>query len=165
LTEPVSRAQDHDAFMAMLVGFNRQRVKSLDEMVREQAVLTNPDETYRALIAARSESSKVHVPEIDIREEKFRARISAAKIPFLKAIQAVLNEFKAYWPVSERFIHYKLLNNPPLTHASKPHSQYKNDHASSKKLSELATRARIEGIIPEDAIEDPTRPTTLWRVF
>ncbi len=92
-----------------------------------------------------------------------RAAISDAKQPFLDAILKILNELKDYWPVSERQIHYNLLNDPPLKHASKPDSGYRNDHESAKSLSDLATRARLEGLIPAGAIGDETRPVTLWK--
>lgn len=66
--------------------------------------------------------------------------------------------------MSERQIHYNLLNDPPLVHASKPDSRYRNDHNSAKQLSDLVTRARLEGTIPEDAVCDETRPVTTWNI-
>jgi hypothetical protein len=55
-----------------------------------------------------------------------------------------------------------LLNDPPLKRAKKPDSIYANDMASYKALVDLVTRARLEGVIPFEAIDDPTRPVTVW---
>ena len=66
--------------------------------------------------------------------------------------------YRNYWPLSDRLIHYQLLNNPPLIHASKPGSTYRNDQRSYKALTELLTRARIARNIPFKAIHDPTKP-------
>lgn len=65
---------------------------------------------------------------------------------------------------ADRQIHYGLLNNPPLKHASKPDSTYGNDLASYKSLVDLLTRARLDGTIPFDAITDETRPVDVWSV-
>jgi hypothetical protein len=68
-------------------------------------------------------------------------------------------------PLSDRAIHYALLNDPPLKHASKPKSVYDNTKQSYNALTELLTRARIAGQIPMNAICDETRPVTVWSVF
>jgi hypothetical protein len=83
-------------------------------------------------------------------------------MPMLRAILKVLDDLKDDLPLSERQIHYNLLNDPPLKHASKPGSTYCNDAASANKLSDLCTRGRIEGLIPWDAIDDETRPVVEW---
>jgi hypothetical protein len=72
---------------------------------------------------------------------------------------------RQYWPLSDRRIHYSLLNDPPLRHAGKPDSVYANDKASYKALVELLTRGRLAGKIPWTAIADTTRPVTNWQVF
>ena len=56
------------------------------------------------------------------------------------------------------------MNDPPLIHASKPKSRYKNDKKSYNALTELLTRARLAGLIPFDVIADETRPVETWRV-
>ena len=66
--------------------------------------------------------------------------------------------------MSLRQIHYALLNDPPLCHASKPKSHYRNDRQSYAKLSDLLIRARLEGHAPLNAIDDETRRITLWDV-
>ena len=82
----------------------------------------------------------------------------------LNAVIGILNDYREHWPLSDRQIHYALLNDPPLTHASKPDSLYRNDKLSYRMLTDLLTRARLEGHIPWSAIHDPTRPVTIWDV-
>jgi hypothetical protein len=125
----------------------------------------DPEGAYQALIAERKLRSRVKIAPLDLQDYKARAEITAAKEPFLEAIIRILNDLREFWPVSERQIHYNLLNEPPLKHASKPNSRYQNDHASARALSELVTRARIAGLIDEDAIDDETRPIVEWRTY
>ncbi len=82
----------------------------------------------------------------------------------LAAIRKIIEERRAFWPLSDRQIHYALLNDPPLVHASKSGSVYRNDRRSYQALTDLLTRARVAGIIPMEVIEDATRPVTVWDV-
>ena len=107
----ISRQDDHDGFVELLREFNRQRVKTFDESLREEIVSADPEEAYVSLLEHRQQ----------------------------------------------------ILNDPPLKHASKPKSRYSNDSNSYSGLTNLMTRARLEEIIPWEAIHDPTRPVTLWR--
>lgn len=160
--EPVRRGDDVDAFVKLLREYNRQRVKTRDERLREAIVDVDPDEAYGSLIAHRRQRAAVTVAPIDIGARRKRCRITGAKFPFLSAIQTVVEDLRDFWPVSVRQIHYGLLNAPPLTHASKPSSTYRNDKHSYKSLCELVTRARLIDEVPMDAIDDETRPTTLY---
>ena len=155
---------DHDRFMQLLRECNRQRFKSFDEKLREEIVSADPAVAYQSLIEHRRNHSSLISDSFDIRAEKKRAQISAAKRPFLTAIKRIIKDRKAFWPLSDRQIHYALLNDPPLTHASKRDSAYRNDAKSYGKLTELLTRARVVGSIPMDVISDPTRPVTVWNV-
>jgi hypothetical protein len=94
-----------------------------------------------------------------------RKRISTAKKPFLDAILEVLQAQKRFWPLTDRGIHYGLLNAPPLIHAAKPESRYGNNQKSYRALCELLTRARLAGAISFDVICDPTRPVEAWGFF
>jgi len=156
---------DHDQFMRLLRQCNLQRVKSFDETLREEALSANPEVAYQSLIEQRQERSQLDLETLDIRGEKRRSRISKAKLPFLEAIKAIIADRRKYWPLSDRQIHYALLNDPPLIHASKPASIYCNDAKSYKALTELLTRARIAGKISMRVIQDATRPVTLWNVY
>ena len=156
---------DDPRFLPLLRECNRQRVKSIDEVLREEILSANPEDSYTSLLQHRRQAAQVKVEAGVIEGVKHRAVITEAKRPFLDAIQRVLDRLRAYWPLSDRLIHYQLMNAPPLIHASKPHSTYRNNQESYKALTELLTRARIAGIIPFPAIHDPTRPVTTWDVF
>lgn len=160
--EQMCRADDPDGFTRLLRECNRQRVKSFDEKLREELVSTDPDRAYRSLIDFREKQSCVAVETLTIRGRKRRSALSKAKGPFLDAVVRILVEFQAYWPLSDRRIHYALLNDPPLIHASKPHSRYRNTIQSYKALVDLLTRARLAGRISMTAIADETRPVCVW---
>jgi ParB-like nuclease domain len=149
-------------FLTMLTEFNRQRVKSVDEMAREAIISANPDEAHRVLLEHRKQQSRVDAETITIVGTKHRAKITSAKQPMLDAILAILEDRKAFWPLTDRQIHYALLNDPPLVHAKKPQSTYRNTVPCYKATCELLTRARLAGLIPFRAIEDPTRPMHAW---
>ena len=164
----VSRLDRHGAvnprFITLLREYNRQRVKSFDEKLREEAVTADPEVVYQALIEHRQNQSSLNSTGFDLRGVKHRAKITKVKRPFLEAIQTIIKERQKFWPLNDRQIHYSLLNDPPLIHASKPGSTYSNDIKSYKALVELLTRARVAGIIPMHVIQDATRPVTLWDV-
>jgi hypothetical protein len=151
-------------FETLLVECNRQRVKSFDEVVRECLVGDSGDDAYESLLAYRKAVSAVSGEFLEIQGRMKRKRISDAKSPMLRAIIEILDSHRDHWPMIDRSIHYCLLNDPPLRHASKPHSRYQNDKASYKDLTDLLTRARLEGRIPFEAISDPTRTVELWGV-
>jgi hypothetical protein len=152
-------------FLTLLREYNRQRVKSFDEVVREEVLSADPEEAYQALVEHRRQRARVKVDAITIEGRKHRARITDAKRPFLDAILHILEAYRDYWPLSVRQIHYYLLNDPPLIHANKTGSAYRNDKKSYKALDELATRARLCGRLPFEAIHDPTRPVVTWAVY
>ncbi len=166
-TENVSREDDHDRFIILLREFNRQRVKSLGEVLREEVVSCDPEEAYTSLIEYREDQAELdtYTDALEIGGPKQRAKISKAKEPFLSAIQVILKDRRKFWPLSDRQIHYALLNDPPLAHASKPDSTYSNTPQSYKKLTDLLTRARLAGYVPMQAIADTTRPVTTWNVY
>jgi hypothetical protein len=152
-------------FEVLLREFNRQRVKSFDETVRELAIDSSDDgDAYLALVAHRKAKSAVSGESLSIEGTKDRKRISRAKRPMLEAATRIISAQRLYWPLSDRRIHYALLNNPPLRHASKPESRYTNLRQCYNDLTDLLTRARLTGEIPFAAIEDPTRPIAVWDV-
>ena len=162
--ERVNREHEPDRFLKLLREYNRQRKKTFDEQLREEIVSLNSEEVYEALIDHRQAASVVKVDCIALAPATKRSRISKAKMPMLNAIIKIINERQRFWPLSDRTIHYPLLNDPPLRHASKPASRYINDEKSYKDLCDLLTRARLEGYIPFDVIGDETRPFTSWDV-
>ena len=84
-----------DEFLRLLAEYNRQRVKSFDEQLREAIVSVNPTAAYRSLIDHREQKSADALEGADVLyvpDGKERARISEAKQPFLEAVKAVLSE-------------------------------------------------------------------------
>ncbi len=156
--------QGNPDFVRLLRECNRQRTKTLDEQIREEVISIDPNDAHQRLLSYRERASRIRVDTIHLREEKRRAKISPAKRPFLEAVQKIVDELRPYWPLSDRQIHYQLLNDPPLIHAQKPNSRYRNDAKSYKALSELLTRARHTHLIPYEVIADTTRPVTVWSV-
>ncbi len=162
--DPIRRTDDRDRFIARLREHNRQRTKSLSERVCEELISTNPDEAYQSLVDQRRAASRVSVDSMYIEGQMRRCEISDAKIPFLQAVQGVIEEMEEFWPLSARQIHYVLLNDPPLRHAKKPTSVYRNDSKSYKSLVELLTRARLDGSVEMGVVSDETRPVKVWMV-
>jgi hypothetical protein len=164
-----------DEFVKLLAAHNRQRVKTLDVVAREEAVLANPEEPYRVLTEYRARRPDLCAEPLVIDGVTRRARITAAKMPFLQAIRGILDGLRSFWPLTDRQVHYNLLNDPPLKHAGKPEvvhrrgqpfsNRYCNDRPSYKALCELLTRARLAGLVPWEAIEDATRPVCTWDVW
>jgi len=160
----VYRSDNPDAFLVLLREHNRQREKTLDERLREEVVSIDPAEAYQSLIEHREAASRVEGKRLLIGKKRARAEISDAKQPFLRAIIEILEERRDFWPLSDRQVHYALLNEPPLKHASKPDSRYDNTIQSYKSLVDLLTRARLAGDIPMDCLDDETRPVSVWNV-
>ncbi len=160
----VNRNGDRAGFVRLLVECNRQRVKRFDEALREKAITADPETEYANLLAHRIGRSEIHVDTLDLGERKRRTKITKSRMPFLAAVKNVIDELKPYWPLSARQIHYRLLNGPPLTHAGKPVSKYRNDMSSYRKLIRLLDPARRDGLIPHEIIDDDTRPVTTWDV-
>ena len=136
----IRRADDVDKFTVLLREHNRQRDKSHAEKLREEVVTINPDEAVAELHRYRRAQAAIDVAPLEIREKQKRKKISEAKRPLLTAMLKILEERRAYWPVSDRQIHYALLNDQPLKHASKPRSVYRNDNPSYNATTELVTR-------------------------
>jgi ParB-like nuclease family protein len=167
---PISRADDHDAFVKLLVEMNTQRIKSTSEILHESLVKIDPKEAHQKIINERKGQDDArgahNLTAVDPSSNGARCAISRAKNPFLVAVRMILDEQRDYWPLSDRQIHYRLLGpDAPLTHASKPGSKYVNNKSSYRSLTDLLTRGRINGLIPWDAIEDVTRPVSTHRAF
>jgi hypothetical protein len=156
--------RDDPEFEALLVEHNRQRVKGLDEVVREQVITSNPENAYRSLVEYRRAKSAVSGEFLSIEGTKTRKAISSAKWPMLLCMRRIIEEKREFWPLSDREIHYDLLSYPPLRHSCKPDSRYRNDRPCYQDLCDLLTRARLAGEIPFEAIADPTRTVRNWPV-
>jgi len=158
----VHRGKEPDKFLTLLRECNLQREKTRDERLREEIGSIDPDDAYASLIEHRKEASRMHPAPMVIEGKAHRCKISEAKTPMIEAIKRVLEERREFLPLTCRMIHYALLNDPPLKHASKPDSTYGNDPQSYDALTDLLTRARLAGLIPMSSIGDETRPVTIW---
>jgi hypothetical protein len=157
--EPISHRDPR--FEIMLCEHNRQRVKTFDEVVREQVIITNPAEAYRSLIEHRRAGSAVNGEFIRLGEVKRRKVIGRLKRPMLEAIRGFVEGQRPYWAISDREVHYGLLNDPPVRNANKG-NRYTNDLNSYNDTTDMLTRARLEGHIPFYAIGDETRTVCTW---
>ena len=108
-------------FLLMLRECNRQRVKTLDETLREEVVSADPEESYRRLVEYRAQKAAVDVNTISLGAVKRRKRISEAKKPLLDAILSIVRASRDLGKLSVRQIFYQLLNvnPPPRVHAKK----------------------------------------------
>ncbi len=168
-------ASTDEQFVQRLVVANTSREKTLDEVLRETVVCeATAEEAYDELLADRARRARDAVAGasslIDVGAARQRAKISPGRMPFLEAVAAVVESMRQYWPLSDRSIHYQLLNAPPMrwtklsNRGKKPSKRYQNDKESYDDLTRLLTQARFEGLVPFEAIHDPTRPVTQWNV-
>jgi hypothetical protein len=85
--EPIRRSDGEEPedprVLILLREFNRQRVKTFDEIVREEALAINPEEAHRVLVEHRKQRSAVTAELVNIDGVTTRAAITAAKGPFL----------------------------------------------------------------------------------
>lgn len=158
--EPIRRSDDLDAFVRLLATYNKQRVKTFNEKLREAIVGIGASEAYSNLLSYRADAAWITTDSMVLDGYRPRKEITKAKQPMLDAVNLVIEARREFWPLTDRLIHYPLLNDPPLRHASKPDSVYRNDRASYGDLCDLLTRARLAGLIPFEAIADETRPVT-----
>jgi hypothetical protein len=136
--------------------------KTFDELVREKLVDINPAEAIAQIIDDEKERTEPRIELIEIGEKEMKRHgISSDKRGMANAVLEVLRDLAAYLPVSLRAIHYRLLVKTFLRNLTKE-TPYANDLASYKDLSDLATRMRVAGEIPWDAIVDETRPVIKW---
>ncbi|QDU21823.1 ParB N-terminal domain-containing protein [Urbifossiella limnaea] len=157
-------------FVEYLTSFNRQRVKSAQEQVREAVVRTSPDDARNVLLAHRAaEVAREHrrIADTGLRviaptAASRRSVITDQKRPMLDAARAVVEQYRGYWPLTLRQIHYRLLTRNVLRNA-RTKTKYVNTHGCYQDLSDLLSRARVAGDFPWEAMHDPTRPRVEWR--
>jgi hypothetical protein len=138
---------------------NQQREKSPGERIKEKLLTIDPAKAYTTLLKKRVDVLTMKGTDkanVSMGAVKKRARITT--LAFLNAVKKVIQDNKEYWPLTDRRVHYLLLNNPPLRHDKKPESVYVNDKNSYKACTNLLLRARLTADIPWASIEDTTRP-------
>jgi hypothetical protein len=162
-TEPITYKKNKRRFLKMLREANRQRVKKTNEVIQEAIVDSSDHADADRVYMAKVLNAHVDLEAMEIEGEKKRFQIKGNK-PLLDAAVKVINELRDYWPLSDRQIHYKLLNDPSLKNRNKPDSVYRNDASSYHLLTNVLTRGRLFGVIPWESIGDETRPFTQWIV-
>jgi hypothetical protein len=166
---PISRAEEPERFVRLLVAMNTQRIKTTSDLLHETIVKTDPKEAHQQIVNQRLEKARRAgwtLSAIDPNDIGRRDEISAAKQPLLDAVLGILNAQRDYWPLSVRQVHYRLLGpDAPLIHASKPDSRYRNDKASYRAVIDILARGRVAELIPWGAIDDLTRPVELNSAF
>ncbi len=150
-------------FVRLLVSHNVQRVKSRPEMLREAMAQVDTETAYQEIEQYRWKQSQIDMPTVEADARGRRKQISAQKEEMARAAIRIVQENKKFWPLSDRQIHYRLLNEPPLRNSTNPESRFRNDQTSYKDLCNLLTRLRLDHRIPMYAIADPTRPSTVWK--
>lgn len=68
---------------------------------------------------------------------------------YVKRVNAILDDLREYWPVTLRQVYYQLVAGQVI----------ENCEAEYKKLSRTLAKARIDGLVTWDAIEDRARST------
>ncbi len=161
---PITYSKNRKRFIKLLREANRQRVKKVSEFIQEGIVDTSDKGASENLIIEKVRRSLVDIKSFEIEGEKKRFQIKGNR-PLLDVAIKVIDELRDYWPLSDRQIHYKLLNDPPLKNKNNPSSTYRNDAASYHLLTNILTRGRLFGLIPWEAIADETRPFVPWNVY
>lgn len=159
----LKRAHQHE-WHAILSEYNPQRIKSARALLKE-AMLRHTDNPQQLLRSHReSEIENLKASFTEVPGIKNVDPIGERQQEFLEAAIKVVYELQEFWPLQVRQIHYRLLNDPPLTQtakrSSKPpgHWRYANTDNCYTRLTKMLVPARYYGHIPWEAIDDPTRP-------
>jgi hypothetical protein len=169
-----------DEYLQLLRAHNRQREKTADEKVREELLDVEP-EAVEGLYRHRQRALRPQLQDsanmLQIEGSKRRYEISPEKAEHVKYILEVLGERRPYWPLSDRGVHYALLNYAFVRGHYHPRRgdvdwggpprvlPYKNDPQSYKATTDLLVRLRLNETIPWEALTDPTRPVTEFKPF
>ena len=172
---PVRRdSMSKDEYVTMLRKYNLRRPLSVAEQVCEEIIDMNAEDAHRRLCVLRDKS--IHAPErngvatLKIGGRKRRYEISDDKAEHVKYIkQIVFEDRRRYWPLTSRGVHYPLLNfnfirgyywpkRDEPGHGTRQPLRYRNDDGSYDATCDLIMRLRLDGTIPWEAFDDPTRP-------
>ena len=163
---PVSRRPDvrrgDPDFVRLIVSFNSQRVKTIDQQARELTATIDPATAHQRLVESRRRESAVDAVPLDLGAWRGRSEIKGNR-PLADACIRVVGERRSDWPLSDRQIHYLLLNDAPRLHEKK-RGLYRNDKKSYRTLTNILTRLRLSAAIPFSAIADETRPVSICPV-
>lgn len=88
-----------------------------------------------------------------------RGQIGPRRQPLLDAVVELLEQYRGLWPLTVRQVHYRLLPRG-VVRDTRDGKLYVNDPNSYKVLSDVLTIARVHGVVPWEALHDPTRDWT-----
>lgn len=164
------RRSDTKNYHRLLAKYNPQRVKSVASIMAERFLLEKMKDAtgVEPWSEYQERRSKVDARPMVVQGVKSIEPIGERRAEFLEAVKLVIEILKPYWPVTVRTVHYRLLNDPPLTQLTKDRSErwrYRNDLSSYNKTSDLIALARYHGEIPWAAIADMTRETREFHGF
>lgn len=157
----VSYARDRDTFLQLLASYNRQRTKTASEQFREEIVLMSDQPLVRIRHFRRGATTMACDGIVQLRQRKARCEIRD-KLELRAAIIQVVETERKNWPLSDRAIHYRLLNIPGLVRNDKTRIPYENTPKSYDDVTNMLTRLRLDGSISFEAIADETRPVVVW---
>jgi hypothetical protein len=120
------------------------------------------NESCRQVRKFRRDAATTHADGVvDLRRRRPRSAIRD-KLALRAAIIQVVREEERNWPLSDRAVHYRLLNIPGLVRNDKSRVPYDNTPAAYDDVTNMLTRLRLDGSVPFEAIADETRPVTVW---
>jgi hypothetical protein len=164
----VSRADASD-YHRLLTEYNPQRIKSVAAVLSEALLKSSDDgDNGRSWADYHDAKRKPDMKLMQVKGEKPAEPVGPRQQEFLQAAQKVIQDLRQFWPLSVRQVHYKLLNNPPLTQTTKKANErwrYRNDLASYSKLSSLLVSARYDGSVPWNSIDDATRESKTYHHY
>jgi hypothetical protein len=149
-----------DDYRKLLAKYNSgQREKTTLEKVREKQSTVDLKKNYREYAKNRDQGDSELTP-VRFQKQIIRSQISHQKSAMVDSVIKIVNNLREYWPLTDRTIHYGLLNNPPLMNLSRLDlGKYKNIPRHYQNLCQLLTRMRLQGYIPFECISDDTRTT------
>jgi DNA-binding Lrp family transcriptional regulator len=150
-----------EAFLRLLTSFNRQRSKTTAEQFREELVQMADKPHLRIRRHRRETALRIGETGMTLRHRKARSAIRD-KLELRAAIIRVVEAERPNWPLSDRAIHYRLLNITGLVRNDKTRVLYDNSARAYDDVTNMLTRLRLDGSIPFDSIADETRPVVLW---
>ncbi|MEX0718070.1 MAG: ParB N-terminal domain-containing protein [Planctomycetaceae bacterium] len=152
---------DPDAFLRLLASYNRQRVKTTAEQLREELALMS-DACCSRVRQFRTEAAVVESDAmVELRKRKRRSAIRD-KLTFRDAIIKAVEGERRNWPLSDREVFYRLLNIPGLVRNDRTQLAFANSDSAYDDVTNMLTRLRLDGSVPFEAIADETRPVVLW---
>jgi hypothetical protein len=157
----VSYLRDRDEFLRLLASYNRQRVKSTTEQLREEVVLMS-DESYSSVRRFRRDAAVVTSDGVVELSTRRRRSVIRDKLELRAAIVKVVTDEKRNWPLSDRAVFYRLLNVQGLVRNDKTRVPFDNSPAAYDDVTNMLTRLRLDGSVPFEAIADETRPVIVW---